>query len=174
MLSHLVNLGFSIPFFFEPNFTARVSPLPAALRLQRDSIQSAYAYGQHTTLDMPNSAEDSSTIHPTGTLSQRMDELMHASNLSGSQSSESTVSMSSGASEDGADTNTSTPHTSPPRSLDLRGLSSALKPQLLHHSHSHSHSHSHHAQTLVGVEERYKPVVYGELLVRKVIGESAS
>jgi isopenicillin N synthase-like dioxygenase len=28
--------GFSIPFFFEPNFDARVSPLAAAVRLQAD------------------------------------------------------------------------------------------------------------------------------------------
>ena len=33
----------SIPFFYEPNFTALVAPLPAALRIQDDIAQS----GQH-------------------------------------------------------------------------------------------------------------------------------
>ena len=32
-----------MPFFFEPNFDALVEPLPAALRLQKDTIQPAYA-----------------------------------------------------------------------------------------------------------------------------------
>ena len=31
----------SIPFFYEPNFTALVAPLPAALRIQEDMSQSS-------------------------------------------------------------------------------------------------------------------------------------
>ncbi|EJC98113.1 Clavaminate synthase-like protein [Fomitiporia mediterranea MF3/22] len=45
-LHRVVHQGsnYRIPFFFEPNFTARVEPLAAALRLQKDSIQPAYAH----------------------------------------------------------------------------------------------------------------------------------
>ncbi len=38
----MIDLPFRIPFFFEPNFNARIAPLPAALRLQEGTVQPAY------------------------------------------------------------------------------------------------------------------------------------
>lgn len=42
LLAHI-----SVPFFFEPNFTARVAPLPAALRIQADSTPPVTLAGAH-------------------------------------------------------------------------------------------------------------------------------
>lgn len=172
-MTKLINLCFiRIPFFFEPNFTAQVAPLAAALRLQKDSIQPAYAYVPHTPPVLaPHCHEDPTTMlpeEPAETLAQRLEALLHdPPSSSALHSSASTASFSSGGSEDGGDTRVSTPRTSPPSSFDARRLSASSS---LRHGNSHILPHSHHAHTPVSVEKRYAPVIYGEFLMRKVAG----
>ena len=165
---HSTDLLYRIPFFFEPNFNAQIAPLAAALRLQKDSIQPAYAYTPHTPpVLVPHCHEDSSTMQPgepVETLAQRLEELVRGTPSSPPlHSSASAASISS--SEDGHGTKSSTPHTSPPSSFDARRFSgsSALKPGV-----SRILPHSHHAHTPMSVEKRYSPVVYGDFLMSKV------
>ena len=70
----------SIPFFFEPNFDAYIAPLPAALRLQKDSIQPAYVYTPHTphtphTHPPSLKSEQGHVVRPAEQLARRLTEL---------------------------------------------------------------------------------------------------
>jgi len=66
------NYRVSIPFFFEPNFNARVGPLTAALRLQENTIQSAYHTNHSPRTSRPSSgSSDGLSRRVANLISQR-------------------------------------------------------------------------------------------------------
>ncbi|KAL5520119.1 hypothetical protein ACEPAG_1779 [Sanghuangporus baumii] len=185
-LHRVVHTGsnYRIPFFFEPNFDAQVAPLAAALRLQKDSIQPAYAYQPHTPhIPYPHCHHNQG--EPAETLAQRLKELALAERLSAPPSSASSDSSSvysipvkngkdSGANSGGEDADSDRATTG---SMSVRSTLSTVSNGTKGADKTNPHtprtpytpiSHTHVEYKPISVEKHYAPVVYGEFLMKKV------
>ncbi|KAI5122786.1 hypothetical protein M0805_000130 [Coniferiporia weirii] len=171
-LHRVVHRGtnYRVPFFFEPNFNALVEPLSAAIRLQKDSIQPAYAYTPHLPhISHPHHHHDG----PAETLTQRLRELVAEQRERSYRSSPDASSASHSAYGDDAESDRATGGWTSVRS-SLSISSGDLKAP---HSPATPHTpsaHAHVAHTPLSVERHYSPVVYGEFLLNKVTNNFAT
>lgn len=167
-----------IPFFFEPNFNARVAPLPAALRLQKDSIQPAYAYQpHHPHVSYPHCHHQG---EPAEALEQRLKELVLEDRASAPPSSASSDSSSvySRSAKDfkdelsGAEDNESDRATMGSLSVrsSLSTVSNGTGTKKIYSPRTPYTpiNHTHISYTPLSVEKHYDSVVYGEFLMKKV------
>ena len=175
-----------IPFFFEPNFDAEVAPLAAALRLQKDSIQPAYAYQPHSP-HIPYPHCHHIQGEPAETLAQRLKELELADRTSNPPSSTSSDNSSvyssptkvkgSSASIDGDDTGTGSDKATAGTMSHRSSLSTISSGAGVSGRKTKPHTprtpytpitHTHVEYKPISVEKHYDSVVYGEFLMKKV------